>query len=171
MRRSDSFWCLCAFALVTAGCAGYRLGPSNGQLAGAHSIQINPIINKTLEPRLGDYLQNSLRKDLQQDGTFRIDTHDAGDIVVTATILSYHRSPLSVQPTDVLTAVDYEITMTAQVTARDRLTGKVILDHPINGRTSVRVGNDLTSAEREAMPMLAEDWARKATAQLVDGSW
>jgi hypothetical protein len=171
MKRCSSAIWLGAMALALAGCAGYRLGPTNGEAAGARSIQINPFANKTLEPRLVDYVMSSLRKDLQQDGTFRLDTHEQGDIVLTGVITSYSRSELSVQPTDVLTAVDYQITMTAQITARDRVTGKVILDRPVTGTTMLRAGNDLTSAERQAIPLLAEDFARRAAALLVDGTW
>ncbi|HEX4646633.1 MAG TPA: LPS assembly lipoprotein LptE [Verrucomicrobiae bacterium] len=161
----------CLLALAVAGCAGYHLGPTNGVSAGARSIQITPPVNKTLEPRLGDYLMISLRKNLQQDGTYRLDTHDEGDVLLSATILSYNRSAVSFQPTDVLTVQDYEITMSAQVTARERSTGKVLFDRPVIGRTTLRVSNDLTSAERQAIPLITDELAKKATALLVDGSW
>ena len=169
MKRCISVLCLGALALT--GCAGYRLGPTNGDIAGGRSIQIDPFANKTLEPQLVDYVMNSLRKDLQRDGTFRLDTHQEGDIVLSGVITSYSRTALSVQPTDVLTALDYQITMTAQITARDRITGKIILDHPVTGTTTLRAGNDLTSAERSAIPLLADDFARRTTALLVDGTW
>jgi hypothetical protein len=35
----------------------------------------------------------------------------------------------------------------------------------------VRVGNDLTSAERQALPLAADDLARSITALLADGTW
>lgn len=169
-RRASAIW-LGAIALALAGCAGYRLGPTNGELAGSRSIQIEPFANRTLEPRLVDYVMGCLRENLQHDGTLRLDTHDEGDIVLTGVITSYSRTSLSVQPTDVLTAVDYQITMTAQITARDRVTGKLILDKLVTATTTLRAGNDLTSAERQAIPLLAEDFARRATALLVDGTW
>jgi Lipopolysaccharide-assembly len=169
-RRASAIW-LGAIALALAGCAGYRLGPTNGELAGSRSIQIEPFANRTLEPRLLDYVMGSLRENLQRDGTLRLDTHDDGDIILTGVITSYSRTSLSVQPTDVLTAVDYQITMTAQITARDRVTGKLILEKPVTATTTLRAGNDLTSAERQAIPLLAEDFARRATALLVDGTW
>ena len=153
------------------GCAGYRLGPTNGEAAGAHSVQINPFINKTLEPRLIDYVMNSLRKNLQRDGTYKVDTHDDGDIIVSGVITSFTRAELSFQPTDIITVQDYEIRMTAQVTARQRSTGNIIFDKPVTGRTSLRVGTDLTSAERQAIPLLADDLAKKTMALLVDGTW
>jgi Lipopolysaccharide-assembly len=157
--------------LLLSGCAGYQLGPTNGQIAGSRSVQINPFTNKTLEPRLSAYLINSLRKNLQQDGTYQLNTHDEGDIVISGVITSFVRNELSFQPSDVITVEDYELKMTAQVTARERSTGRIIFDKPVIGRTSVRVGNDLTSAERQAIPLLTDDLAKKATALLVDGTW
>ena len=39
------------------------------------------------------------------------------------------------------------------------------------GMTLVRVGPDLQSTERQALPLLATDLANNVTALLVDGSW
>ena len=169
-RRFAAGYALLA-VLMLAGCAGYHLGPSNGNLAGAHSIQIEPFVNQTTEPRLVDYVMNSLRKSLQQDGTYRLATHDAGDVIVAGEITSYTPVGLSVQPTDVLTVVDYQITMTVRITARDRATGKVLFDKPVKGRTTLRAGQDLTSAERQAIPLLAEDFAKNATDLLGNVTW
>src|ERR1043165_2687288 len=33
------------------GCAGYHLGPTNGVRAGERSVQVNPFVNQTIEPR------------------------------------------------------------------------------------------------------------------------
>ena len=63
------------------------------------------------------------------------------------------------------------ISMTAQVTARDRITGKVVLDQEIIGFTLLRVGQDLVSSERQSLPLLAGDLARNVTSRLADGSW
>jgi hypothetical protein len=171
MKRRLSALMLGAITLTFVGCAGYHLGPTNGATAGARSVQIDSFANKTLEPRLVDYVMSSLRENLQHDGTYRLDTSQQGDIVVTGVITSYSRTALSVQPTDVLTAVDYQITMTAEVIARDRVTGKIILDKAVTGTASLVAGNDLTSSERQTLPLLTDDFARRATALLVDGTW
>jgi hypothetical protein len=170
VRTVFSFCACLGFALV-AGCAGYQLGPTNGLSAGARSVQITPLVNKTSEPRVGDYVMESMRKSLQQDGTYRLATHGDGDIIVSGVIQTYHRSELSFVPTDVITVLDYDIYLTMQLTARERATGRVIVDKQVVGHTSLRAGNDLPSAERQAVPLLAEDLARKATAMLVDGTW
>jgi len=156
---------------LLCGCAGYHLGPSNGIAAGDKSIQVMPFSNQTLEPRLTDAVTAQLRKELQRDGTFRLATHDDADIVVTGIITKYTRHELSFQPADTLTAKDYRVSMTAQVTARDRITGKVVIDQEISGFTLVRVGQDLVSSERQSLPLLAGDLARNVTARLADGSW
>ncbi|MGV3771272.1 MAG: LPS assembly lipoprotein LptE [Verrucomicrobiales bacterium] len=153
------------------GCAGYRLGPTNGSPAGARSIQINLFQNQTMEPRLSESVGMAMRRILQQDGTYRLATQDDGDIVVTGVINNFSRNALSFQPADVVTARDYTLTMRAHVIATEAATGKVILDANVTGRTTLRVGADLSSAERQAVPLMAEDLARNVSGLLVDGSW
>ena len=57
------------------------------------------------------------------------------------------------------------------VTARDRLSGKMILDKDVRGHTLVHIGADLASAERQAMPLLAEDLAQNIAEYLTEGAW
>jgi hypothetical protein len=172
LRRS-SFLALCALALVAAsvGCAGYRFGPTNGMPAGSRSVQVKLFQNETWEPRLSEPVATSLRRSIQQDGTFRLDTKGDADIVLEGTITEFNRSGLSFDPRDVLTVRDYELVVSARFTATERATGKVILASSAAGRTVIRAGADLPSAERQAAPLLAEDLARKITSALVDGTW
>lgn len=156
---------------VLSGCAGYHLGPSNGQVAGSRSVQVRPFGNQTLQPQLGDALTAALRKSMQQDGTYRLATHDDGDVIVTGSITHYDRADITYNPNDILTVLDYRVTATVHVIVRERSTGRTILERDVNGYTLVRPGADLTSAERQAMPLLADDIAQKVTGLLVDGMW
>jgi hypothetical protein len=157
--------------LLLTGCAGYRLGPTNGVSAGEKSVQVGSFVNQTIEPRLTEEVVAQLRKELQRDGTYQLATHEDGDIVITGSITGYSRNELSFLPNDVLTVRDFRVSMTAHVTARERATGKVLLDQPVTGYTMIRVGSDLTSSERQALPLLAADLAKNVTARLVDGGW
>lgn len=157
--------------LVVAGCAGYRLGPTNGLVAGEKSVQIKPFVNQTFEPRLSEPITSEIRKRVQQDGTYRLATHDDGDLVVSGTIVDYKRGGLSFEPNDVITVRDYNLTVSARIVAIDRVTGKTNLNQTVHGRTVIRVGNDLASAERQAIPLLAADLARNAVSALADGTW
>jgi hypothetical protein len=168
---------LCRWLLVGlvtlggSGCAGYKLGPVNGLAARAKSVQINPFTNQTLEPRLGDAVTAQLRQELQRDGTFLLASRNEGDIVVSGAVTRYVRYEVSFSSGDVLTVRDYRLELRAQVTARDRSTGKVILDQPVTGYTLIRVTTDLTSTERQALPLLAADLAKNVTALLAEGAW
>ena len=162
---------LVALALISTGCAGYRLGPTNGLAAGEKSVQIIPFSNQTMEPKLGDAVTSQIRKQFQRDGTYRVASHDDGDILLSGAITHYRRQEVSFLPTDILTVRDYRLSLTAQVTARERGTGKVLFEQPVTGSTLIRVGSDLTSSERQAFPLLAGDLARNVAALLVDGSW
>ena len=158
-------------ALGGTGCAGYKLGPVNELAAGARSVQVNPFSNQTLEPRLGDAVTAQLRIQLQRDGTYRLASHNDGDIVVSGAVISYHRQEVSLSPNDTLTVRDYRLALRAQVKAHDRISGKVLLDQPVAGYTLIRVTTDLTSTERQAAPLLAADLAKNVTALLAEGGW
>ena len=157
--------------LLGTGCAGYRLGPTAGFPAGARSIEVAAFKNSTPEPRLVAALNNALRQQLQQDGTYRLDTRGEGDVRVTGEITIYQRDAVGFQPGDVLTARDYSIVMTARVRATEIATGRVLLDRDVSGRTTLRIGTDLASAERQAVPLLATDLARNVTTYLTSGEW
>ncbi len=170
MRVTSLFWSSLLAASLT-GCAGYKLGPTTGFPAGSKSIQVNLFRNPTLEPRLLEALSSALRKNLQQDGSYRLNTSGEGDVVVNGTITAFERDGVSYQPSDILTVRDYTLTLRAKITARERASGKVLVDREVRGSTTVRVGADLASAERQALPILADDLAKKATILLVNGAW
>jgi Lipopolysaccharide-assembly len=167
--RLPRIFLICAAALLT-GCAAYHLGPVNGATAGAQSIEVQPFNNDTLEPRLTDAVTQALREKLQADGTYRLDTHGDGDIVVTGSIIRYRRQGLSYLNSDASTTQNYRVNMTAHVVARDR-SGKILLNKDVTAYTLVNVGSDLASSERQATPLLAQDLAGKVAGLLTEGAW
>jgi hypothetical protein len=170
MRRFTHGWLLLSLALLGEGCA-YRLGPTNGDVAGAKSVRVDFFRNETLEPRLSDAVCTALRRTMQQDGTYRLSTHGDADIVVSGVITKYRRLGISFEPKDVITPRDFEIDIMAKVTATETSTGRVLVDRAVRGRTTIRVSEDQSSAERQAVPLLAEDLARNVTSALADGTW
>lgn len=169
--RGIDFLAWLLLSCLLAGCAGYRLGPTNGVPARSRSVQVRLFQNQTYEPRLTEPVATSLRRALQQDGTYRLATGGDADIIVEGAIVEFDRSGITFDPRDVLTVRDYELTITANFTAKDAITGKVLMASSAQGRTTIRSGTDLPSAERQAAPLLAEDLARRITSALVDGSW
>jgi hypothetical protein len=170
--RVLNFSALAAAAMLLASCASYHLGPVNGAVAGDKSIEIQPFNNQTLQPRLGDSVTQTLREELQKDGTYHLSTHgNSADIVVTGVITRYQRSGVSYASSDVATAQDYNVSVNAHVIARERSTGKVLLERDVTGFTLIRVGPDLNSAERQSQPLLAQNLARHISQLLTEGAW
>lgn len=168
--RSLKLSALGAAAFLLGGCAGYHLGPVNDAIPGGKSVEILPFNNKTLEPRLGDAVTQALRERLLADGTYRL-ANSNGDVVVSGVITGYSRQGLSFLSSDVLTANNYQVGVVAHVIVRDSATGTVLLDKNVKGSALVHVGSDLADAERQAMPLLADDLAQNVTQMLTEGMW
>jgi hypothetical protein len=164
-------WLLLILAIAAGGCAGYKLGPTNGNAVGIRTVQFKAFINKTHEPRVTGCLSTSLREQLQQDGTFRLQTSGRPDIVVSGEITRFDRVGLSYLAGDVLTPSEYTLTMQAHVVAVDMSTGKTFISRTVQGSTYLRIGNDEYSAERQAIPLLTDIVARDAISLLANGSW
>lgn len=171
MRSVAPFLLIASLLLPAAGCAGYRLGSASGLAADAQSIEIIPFPNQTEEPRLSPALASALRRQIQNNGTFKLETRGKGDLQITGNIVQYLRVGVTFQPGDVITPRDFELRMTAQVKVLNRRAGKTLLQRPVTGRTLIRAFSDLASAERRALPLLADDLARKIIDLLVDGDW
>ena len=170
--RLLTFIAICVTAVLSAGCAGYHLGPiKTGVVASDKSIQIVPFNSQTLQPRLGDAVTQALRERMQADATYRLATRGPGDVVVTGDITDYHREGVSFLQTDVSTAENYRVQITAHVIARDRATGRKLLDKNVTGYTLIQVGTDLANTERQSLPLLAGDLARNITEMLTEGAW
>ena len=166
--------CLIAGVLIAAalsGCGGYRLGPVNDTAAGAKSVQVRPFLNQTLEPRLGEALTAAVRREMQRDGTYRLATRGDADLVLSGVVTHYQRRELSFLPNDVLTVSDFRVNATVHVAVEEKRTGRTVLDQDVSGYTLVRVGSDLSSAERQALPLLADELAKNIAALLAEGSW
>lgn len=157
-------------AVLLAGCA-YRLGPTNGSEARSQSVQVQLFPNRTIEPRLSEPVAQSLRRQLAQEGTFRLASRGEADLLVTGELVRYERRPVSFQPNDIIQVRDYEIRLTAQVKAIRSGSGEVILDRQVFGRTLIQSSDDQGSAERQGVPLAADDLARNITSLLVDGKW
>jgi outer membrane protein assembly factor BamD len=150
---------------------GYKLGPVNGATAGEKSVEVQPFENRTVEPYLTDAVTSELRKRVQDDGTYRLATQNDGDMILSGVITQYTRTALTYQPSDALTARDFKLTITAQITVRSRGTAQVLLEKTVVGTTTMRIGNDLAATERETLPILAENLAKNVVSLLAEGGW
>jgi len=91
--------------------------------------------------------------------------------VVTGELTEFLRNGVSYTPGDSLTVKDYSMSLTAHIKVTRPGTGEVVYEGEITGNSTVRVGNDLTAGQRQAVPIIADHLARQATSLIVDGKW
>ena len=160
-----------AMLLWGSGCVGYVAGPTNGLPAGSRSVRVEFFGNETLEPRLVVAVNRALKRNLQQDGTYTLETQGEADLVVSGQLTEFLRNGISYTPGDSLVVQDYTMQLTARIKVSDKTTGLVVYEGEVTGKSTVRVGNDLTASQRQAIPLIADHLARQATSFIVDGQW
>jgi hypothetical protein len=159
-----TFVCLFAF-----GCAGYRVGPVTKR--NFKSIAVPVFRNTTLQPQIEAQISNAVIQRLQQDGSLRIEPEPRADVVLKGSIVKYNRESLRSLRTDTGVPREFEITITVRVEATDRRTGETVLRlTEVEGKSDVFIGEDQQSAEEQALPLIADDIAKRVAGLLVE-SW
>lgn len=161
---------LLLLAFLIEGCAGYHLGPATpGYLKNVHTIAVPTFSNSTLTPRIEVLVTGTVIKQFQQDGTFRIVNADAADATLKAEIVGVNRSPARSVRGNVLSTTEFNLNLSVKYTLLGR-DGKT-LGSPggVSGGTSFFVGSDVSTDERQALPLAAEEMARHLVSQLSEG--
>jgi hypothetical protein len=157
-------------AFLFEGCAGYQLGPATpGYLRQVHALAVPTFANATLVPRIEVLVTSTVIKQFQQDGTFRISNPDAADATLKAEIVAVNRSPARSVRGNVLSTTEFNLTMVVKYSLLGR-DGKALgAGGSVSGSTSFFVGSDVSTDERQALPLAAEEVARHLVSQLSEG--
>jgi hypothetical protein len=161
-----------ALALFSlGGCAGYRIGPVQPYyLRSVHTIAVPTFGNKTLLPRIAVLVTDSIIKQFQQDGTYRIVGDDEADAILKGDIVRIYRVPARSVRGNVLATTEFNLSMRVRYSLVERSTGKALANPAeVVGWTSFFVGPDITSDERQAIPLAAEQVAIQLVSQLSEG--
>jgi Lipopolysaccharide-assembly len=156
--------------LVLNGCLGYHIGPAKpNYLRDVHTIAIPTFENKTLLPRVEVLVTGTVIKQFQQDGTYRIVSGETADATLKAEISRITRSPARSVVGNVLATSEFNLSMHVKW----RLVGPdgKNLGPPgeVVGTTSFFVGTDVTTDERQALPLATEELANRLVTQLSEG--
>ena len=156
--------------LGLSGCLGYHIGPVKPTyLHDVHSIAIPTFENKTLLPRIEVLVTDTVIKQFQQDGTFRILNGANADATLKAEIIRVSRSPARSVVGNVLATSEFNLSLRVKY----RIVGPdgKPLGPPgeVVGTTSFFVGTDVTTDERQALPLASEELANRLVTQLSEG--
>jgi len=156
--------------LSLSGCLGYRIGPAKPYyLRDIHSIAIPTFVNKTLLPRVEVLVTDTVIKQFQQDGTFRIANGDNADATLKGEIIRISRSPARSVRGNVLATSEFNLAIRLKyrlVGPDGQLLGQA---GEAVGTTSFFVGTDVTTDERQALPLATEELANQLVTQLSEG--
>lgn len=159
-----------ALCLCLNGCLGYHIGGIKPYyLKDVQSIAVPTFKNETLIPHIDSLVTNTVIRQFQQDGTFRIVNQDKADAILKAEITRITRSPARSLVGNVLATSEFNLAMHVRyrLVGRDGQllgpTGEAV------GTTSFFVGTDVVTDERQALPLATEELATRLVSQLSEG--
>lgn len=157
-------------SICFSGCLGYTIGPIKpNYLSDVHTIAVPTFKNETLIPRIEVLVTDSVIKQFQQDGTFKIGNESNSDAILKAEISRVSRLPARSLRGNVLSTSEFNLSMRVKY----RLVGQdgKTIGPPGEalGTTSFFRGSDVVTDERQALPLAAEELANHLVTQLSEG--
>lgn len=168
------------FCLALSGCLGYHVGPVKPYyLRDVHSIAVPTFKNRTLVPRIEVLVTDTVIKQFQQDGTFQIASGDKADATLVGEIDRIVRAPARSASANVLLTTEFALTLTVKYSLTGKNGQQLAAASEASGTTSFFVTGgggasdvttgDVTTDERQALPLATEDLATRLVSQISEG--
>ncbi len=157
------------FCVVLGGCLGYHVGPVKPYyLRDVHTIAVPTFKNRTLVPRIEVLVTDTVIKQLQQDGTFQVTNGDKADATLKGEVSLISRSPARSVRGNVLATTEFSLALSVKYSLTGRDGNDLAVSQAV-GSTSFFVSSDVTTDERQALPLATEDLATRLVSQLSEG--
>ena len=138
-------------------------------LRDVHAIAVPTFENKTLLPRIEVLITDSVIKQLQQDGSYKVANENNADAILKAEITEITRAPARSVRGNVLRTTEFNLIMHVKYKL-ETASGTVLMPSAeVVGTTSFFVQSDVTTDERQALPLAAEELANHLVTQLSEG--
>lgn len=158
------------FCLALSGCLGYHVGPVKPYyLRDVHSIAVPTFKNRTLVPRIEVLVTDTVIKQFQQDGTFQIENGDKADATLTGEVSRIVRAPARSVRGNVLATTEFALTLSVKYTLTGKNGEQLAAANEAIGTTTFFVSSDVTTDERQALPLATEDLATRLVSQISEG--
>ncbi|HZS18017.1 MAG TPA: LptE family protein [Candidatus Udaeobacter sp.] len=158
------------FCFALGGCLGYQIGPVKPYyLRDVHTIAVPTFKNRTLVPRIDVLVTDTVIKQLQQDGTYQITSGDKADATLTGEIQRITRAPARSVRGNVLATTEFTLWLVVKYSLTGRDGQQLIPPNDVLGTTTFFVSSDVTSDERQALPLATEDLAGRLVTQISEG--
>jgi len=158
------------FCLAFCGCLGYHVGPVKPYyIRDVHTIAVPTFKNRTLVPRIEVLVTDTVIKQLQQDGTFQVTSGDKADATLNGEISLIRRLPARSVRGNVLATTEFNLALSVKYSLTGRDGKEMVGAREAVGTTSFFVSSDVTTDERQALPLATEDLATRLVSQLSEG--
>jgi len=169
------------FCFALGGCLGYHVGPVKPYyLRDVHTIAVPTFKNRTLVPRIEVLVTDTVIKQVQQDGTYQITNGDKADATLTGEISRITRAPARSQRGNVLLTTEFSLVLVVKYWLTGRDGKQLVPPNDAIGTTTFFVDStatsvqqstsgDVTSDERQALPLATEDLANRLVTQISEG--
>lgn len=167
------------FCFALGGCLGYHIGPVKPYyLRDVHTIAVPTFTNRTLVPRIEVLVTDTVIKQLQQDGTYQITNGDKADATLTGEIYRITRAPARSVQGNVLLTTEFSLVLVVRYSVAGRDGKPLVPPNDAIGSTTFFVSSaatqnitsgDVTSDERQALPLATEDLASRLVTQISEG--
>ena len=150
-------------AVLMCGCANYRWTSSVPQEI--RTVAVPEFQNQSHLAELGPATTQYTLREFQREGTFSIRRSGDSSIEVQGVIKKVEFKPVAYARGYGMRAGEYRCFATLEASLIDKDKGKVLLNNrSYTAETTISVQNDLLTAQRNAVPRLAAEFAR----QIVD---
>ncbi len=157
-------------AALLVGCMGYTIGPVKPtRMQEISSIAIPSFESDVLVPRVEVLAADSVIKQLQLDGTYKVGRVDTADAILEGVVKSITRSPTRSVRQNVLATREFVLSVKFGYTLSNRLTGAVLMEGTVSGETSFFVSDDVNRDERQALPLAFGDAATRLVSRISEG--
>jgi hypothetical protein len=156
--------------MTLSGCLGYHVGPVKPYyLRDVHTIAVPTFKNRTLVPRIEVLVTDTVIKQLQQDGTFQIASDGNANATLEGEVFRVTRNPARSVRGNVLATTEFNLTLSVKYTLLGPDGAPLAPRAEAVGTTSFFVSTDVTTDERQALPLATEDLATRLVTQLSEG--
>ena len=159
---------VCAIAVVAAlaGCAGYHTARSIPK--GLRTIAVPTFENASGQPQAEALTTQAVLSEFRRDGVLRIADRENAALEVSGRVTSCKLEPMRFDHDRPYLAVEYRLTLTADVMVYERATGKVVANlKKMTGDDIFRSQSDLPSSQRDAMPRAAAKLAKNIVTETL----
>ena len=168
--RIACLFLISACAFVLAGCSGYHMGSVKpAHMDNVQTLAVPVFKNLTLEPRSSVLITNTVVKQLQRDGTYRIASEESADAVLRGTIREMERRQLRSARFNTLRSRELMLRIFVDYVVEEPGTGLVLAEGSTQGETNVFLDRNFQLSERQGIEDASRDLAEKLVARIAEG--